>query len=101
MVVAGFSTHLAIKMRPYNAVPGLTYKVTISVTALTVLIAYLTMLSSQRVRSRLAHFTVMIGVWGGVLIAALTRPGMQARLLAEVGLIGLRDPLEQILEWLQ
>lgn len=101
MVIAGFSTHLMIKMRPYNSVPGLTYKVTISVTALTVLVAYLTMLSGQWVRSRRAYFSVVASVWGAVLIAGLTRPGMQGRLLTEVGLIGLRDPLGQILEWLQ
>jgi len=100
MVVSGFSTHLMIKMRPFNSVPGLSYKVTISAAALTVLVAYLTTILSQRLRSRRAYFGAIACVWGSVFIAALTRPGMQARLLSEVGLIGLRDPLGRILGWL-
>jgi hypothetical protein len=101
MVIAGFSTHLLIKMRPYNSVPGLPYKATISIAALTVLIAYLTMLCGQRLRSRRFYYGIIACVWGTVSIAAITRPGMQRRLLAEVGLVGLRDPFGQILDWLQ
>jgi hypothetical protein len=100
MVISSFSTHMMIKMRPYNSVPGLTYKVTVSVAVLTVLVGYLTLILGQWLQSRRAYFAVVGSVWGIVFIAALTRPGMQARLLNEVGLIGLRDPLGQILEWL-
>ena len=101
MVIAGFSTHLLIKMRPYNSVPGLPYKATISIAALTVLIAYLTMLCGQRLRSRRFYYGIIACVWGTVSIAAITRPGMQRGLLAEVGLVGLRDPFGQILDWLR
>jgi hypothetical protein len=87
-------------MRPYNSVPGLPYKATISIAALTVLIAYLTMLCGQRLRSRRFYYGIIACVWGTVSIAAITRPGMQRRLLAEVGLVGLRDPFGQILDWL-
>jgi hypothetical protein len=100
MIISGFSTHLMIKMRPSNTVPAVTYKVTISVAALTLLVSYLTMTVRQWLRSRWAYSAVFTGVWISVFLAALTRPGMQARLLNEVGLIGLRDPLGQILNWL-
>jgi hypothetical protein len=100
MVISSFPTHMMIKMRPYNSVPALTYKVTISVAAFTLLVGYLTMIVGRCLQSRRAYFVIFASVWGSVSIAALTRPGMQARLLNEVGLIGLRDPLGQILEWL-
>jgi hypothetical protein len=100
MVISSFPTHMMIKMRPYNAVPALTYKVTISVAALTLLAGYLTMIVGHRLRSRRVYFAIFAGICGNVFIAALTRPGMQARLLNEVGLIGLRDPLGKVLEWL-
>jgi hypothetical protein len=100
MVISSFPTHMMIKMRPYNAVPALTYKVTISVAALTLLAGYLTMIVGHWLRSRRVYFAIFAGICVNVFIAALTRPGMQARLLSEVGLIGLRDPLGQVLEWL-
>ena len=90
MVISSFPTHLMIKMRPYNSVPALTYKVTISVAALTLLAGYLTMVAGRWLRSRRAYFAILASVGGSVFIAALTRPGMQARLLHEVGLVGLQ-----------
>jgi hypothetical protein len=97
MVVAGFSTHLAIKMRPYNSVPALPYKVLFSVAALTVLVSYLVMTISRELNSALARGVLIGSVWACVFSAALTRPAMQSKLLAQVGLLGLRDPLGQIL----
>jgi hypothetical protein len=99
-VLAGFATHLLIKMRPYNLVPALPYKVIISVAFFTVLVAYLTQLAFVSVRHAVPRWGVIITVWSCVLLAALTRPGMQGRLLAEVGLVGLGDPLGQLLHWL-
>jgi hypothetical protein len=99
MVVAGFSTHLVIKMRPYNSVPSLTYKAIISVSAWTVLLSYLTMMSRGWLKSVRSYYVVTVSVWACIFLAALTRPGMQARHLAQVGLLGMRDPLGQILQW--
>jgi len=101
MVIAGFATHLMIKMRPYNTVPALPYKVIVSVTAWTVLVAYLTAMSAAWLRSRFAHHMLVTGVWACVFVAALTRPGMQARLLEQVGLVGRGDPLAKLAHWLQ
>jgi hypothetical protein len=99
MVLAGFSTHLSIKMRSYNSVPALPYKVVVSVSFFTVLIAYLVARSATWFRDKRAHWGIVAGVWVCVLLAAVTRPGMENRLLAEVGLFGFSDPLSQILNW--
>lgn len=101
MVLAGFSTHLSIKMRPYNSVPALPYKAIISITALTVLIAFAAAKSSLWFRSVQARFAFISLIWVSAFLAALTRPYMQSRLLAEVGLVGIGDPLGQILNWFQ
>ncbi len=96
MVATGFATHLAIKMRPYNSAPALPYKVVFSVSALTILVAYLVMVATRRLSSGMTRGILIGCVWACVFAAALTRPGMQSRLLAQVGLIGFRDPLGQL-----
>jgi hypothetical protein len=96
MVMTGFATHLIIKFRPYNSVPALPYKAIVSVSAYTVLLAYLTMLSGRFLKSRKAFHAIVAGVWGSIFLAALTRPGMEKHLLDGVGLIGLRDPLVRL-----
>jgi hypothetical protein len=101
MILAGFSTHLSIKMRPYNSVPALPYKTIVSVSLFSVLIAYVVAISADSFRSRRAYLGTVAAVWGCVFIAALTRPGMQDRLLADVGLLGLSDPLAQIMQMLR
>lgn len=97
MVMTGFTTHLAIKMRPYNSVAGLPYKVAISVSALSVLIAHLVTLAYAWLKSNAARRILVVGVWACIFAAALTRPGMQLHHLAQVGLIGYRDPWAQLL----
>jgi hypothetical protein len=99
MVLAGFSTHLSIKMRPYNSVPALPYKAIVSISFFTVLIAYLVASSATWFRDKRTYWGIVAGVWGCVLLAAVTRPGMENRLLGEVGLVGLSDPFSQILHW--
>lgn len=96
-VLVSFGTHLTIKMRPYNSVPALPYKVVFSVSAFTVLIAYLVMTFSEQIKSLRWRRAMVGGVWLCVAFAAVTRPGMHARLLEQVGLYGLRDPAAQIL----
>jgi hypothetical protein len=96
MVAAGFATHLFIKMRPYNSVPALSYKVTISVAASTLLISYLLLIGTERIKSATVRRCLVLSVLACVFAAALTRPGMQAQLLKQVGLVGLRDPMGQI-----
>ncbi len=101
MVIAGFSTHLLIKMRPYMAVPALGYKAVVSTAFWTILLTYLTTEFRKAVDSSRAHVILVACVWLSAFLAALTVPGMQARTLAEVGLLGLRDPLGDMLQWLK
>jgi hypothetical protein len=101
MVFTSFTTHLSIKMRPYNAVPALPYKAIVSVSVFTVLLGYGLTLLLPRLRSGLPRFGAVAAVWGCVVLAALTRPSMQDRMLGEVGLVGLSDPLGQIMLWLR
>jgi hypothetical protein len=96
MIGTGFATHLFIKMRPYNSVPALSYKVAISVAALTVLVSYLLLIVTERIESIVVRRCVIASVVACVFVAALTRPRMQAELLNQVGLVGLRDPMGQI-----
>lgn len=101
MVVAGFSTHLSIKMRPYNVVPALPYKAIISISLFTVLLAFVCHRAWQALPTQAARLSFIGIVWGSAFLAALTRPFMQSRLLKEVSLVGAGDPLGQILRWLQ
>ena len=101
MVLAGFSTHLMIKMRPYNTVPALPYKAIISITAWSVLIAYLVQIAWRSIGAAWLRNLVIGGVWASVLLAAFTRPLMQQRLLEMVGLAAYGDPLGRLLQWLQ
>jgi hypothetical protein len=75
----------------------LPYKVAISVSALTVLISYLMMISRDWFRTVTNHRILVMCVWESVFLAALTRPGMQGKMLSQVGLLGLRDPFGQII----
>jgi hypothetical protein len=101
MVLAGFSTHLAVKMRPYTTLPGMPYKVVLSVSAFTVLVAYVLWVCYSEVRSVAAKRAMVVGAWSLVFVAALTRPAMQNKFLAEIGIVGLGDPLGKILQWLR
>ncbi|KFC66800.1 hypothetical protein FG93_04280 [Bosea sp. LC85] len=101
MIVAGFSTHLSIKMRPYNVVPALPYKAIISISLFTVLLAFVCHRAWQALPTQAARLSFVGIVWGSAFVAALTRPFMQSRLLKDVSLVGAGDPLGQILRWLQ
>lgn len=95
MVVGGFSTHLSIKMRPYNSTPSLPYKVIMSVSAWTVLIGYV----AWQVAELKAEWTrkwIAIGICFVAFSAAITRPGMHAAFLAQTGLAGYADPMPKL-----
>jgi len=101
MTIFGFTTHLSIKMRPYNTVPALPYKVIFSVSVFTLLVGYLTTLGAQSLSSLRARRALVAGVWACVILAAFTRPGMQNALLTQVGLAGFGDPLQKTVHTLR
>ena len=55
MVMTGFSTHLLIKMRPYNTAPALPYKAIVSISFFTVLVAYVASISRSVSAGTLCH----------------------------------------------
>lgn len=95
MVVGGFSTHLSIKMRPYNSTPSLPYKVIMSVSAWTVLISYVAWQVAE-LKAEWVRRMIAIGVCLVAFSAAITRPGMHAALLAQTGLAGFADPIPKL-----
>lgn len=95
MVVGGFSTHLSIKMRPYNSTPSLPYKVIMSVSAWTVLISYVAWQIGE-LQAEWSRKWIAIGVCFVALSAAITRPGMHAAFLAQTGLAGYADPMPKV-----
>ncbi|SIR41399.1 hypothetical protein [Bosea sp. TND4EK4] len=95
MVVGGFSTHLSIKMRPYNSTPNLPYKVIMSVSAWTALIGYMAWQIAE-LKTERARRWIAIGVCVVALSAAITRPGMHAAFLAQTGLAGFADPMPKL-----
>lgn len=101
MVLTGFSTHVLIKMRPYNVVPALPYKAIVSIYAFTLLLAYVAATGRQWFTRSKAYGAALCSLWVLVFVAACTRPHMQSALLANVGLVGLGDPLTTILQWFQ
>ena len=95
MVLGGFSTHLLIKMRPYNSAPLLPYKVIMSVSAWTVLVAYVTWIASEAFPRWRGW--IIGGLLATVLMAAFTRPAMHSSMMAQTGLSGYADPLPRLL----
>lgn len=96
MVLAGFGVHMLVKYRPYLSVPALPYKTTMSVYAISVLIAYTLMTARTWIRHLNAYYALVWGVWFLIIYEAFTRPKMLASLLKHVGLTGKTDPAEII-----
>jgi hypothetical protein len=101
MILAGFATHLAIKMRPYTTTPSLSYKATMSIAAWTVMIAYLTTQAAETIQSHWKRRSLVASVWLCILAAALTRPHMKAMSMFQMQMFVLGDPLGHILRWLR
>jgi hypothetical protein len=94
MVISGFSTHLMIKMRPYNSAPALAYKALMSVSAWTVLVAYVAWSASETF-ARWRGWIVG-GLLAVVLVASFTRPRMHAHIMVQLGVSGYADPLPRL-----
>ena len=94
-VVTGFSTHLMIKMRPYNATPMLSYKVVFSTFAFSIMLAYLAMISQQYFKNAKQWSRLFAGFIIVVFLAAYTRPGAMNAGLSATGMTGYSDPVAQ------
>jgi hypothetical protein len=98
-VLTGFSTHLLIKMRPYNGTPMLTYKAMFSVFSFTLLLSYAVMCAHEWFGNVVRYRAAIVGFWLFIALAAMTRPMAMNAGLAAVGLSGHGDPIKKILKW--
>jgi len=86
MLLVPGSTHSVIKFRPMNAMPVMTYHVTLGIIGASLLIAWLTTTAWRGLRVRPLAVAVVIGVWLTVLYGALARPAYLAYMAAQSGL---------------
>jgi hypothetical protein len=100
-VLTGFSTHLLIKMRPYNSTPMLTYKAMFSVFSFTLLLSYAVMRARGWFTSIVRYRLAIAGFWAVIVIAAITRPMAMNAGLSAVGLTGHGNPISKILTWVR
>ncbi len=100
-VASGFSTHLLIKMRPYNSTPSLGYKVIFSIFAFTMLFSYFIDTSRKLFKNQRNWHVLLIGVWLLALLSALTRPAAINSSLNLTGLVGYSDPATQLISYLK
>ena len=97
-VVIGCATHLVIKYRPYMSVPALTYKPTVSIFFVTVLLAYLAVLARGWFSRIAAYRTALGALWLVILISAVVRPAALNEMLRHVGVPSYGDPLRQLMQ---
>jgi hypothetical protein len=97
-VVVGCGTHLVIKYRPYLSVPALSYKPTVSIFFVTVMVAYLAVLARNWFDRIAAYRTALGALWLVILIGALVRPAALNQMLQHVGVPSYGDPLRQLLQ---
>ena len=97
-VVVGCATHLVIKYRPYMSIPALTYKPTVSIFFVTVLLAYLAVLARGWFSRIAAYRTALGALWLVILISAVVRPAALNEMLRHVGVPSYGDPLRQLMQ---
>lgn len=95
-IITGFSTHLVIKVRPYNITPMIGYKALFSTFAFTVMLAYIGMMMIDRVKSTIQKRRIFVSIFLVALLAALTRPTAMNAGLTAGGLVGYGDPVKKI-----
>ena len=86
MVLLPGSTHEMIKFRPMNAMPSMTYHVTVGIIGSGLLLAWLVTTAWRQWRSRGAALGLVVAVWTMVLYGALARPQYLAFMAAQGGL---------------
>ena len=91
MLVPG-ATHMLIKFRPMNAMPVMTYHVTVGVLGAALVISWLVTTAWRDWRNRTAAAGVVLAVWAIVFYGALARPPYLAHMAAQSGLGNLLYP---------
>jgi hypothetical protein len=86
MILVPGSTHTMIKFRPMNAMPAMTYHVTVGVIGVSLLLSWLLTSAAMRFRRRPLVIALIVVVWGGIFYGALARPSYLAYMAAQSGL---------------
>lgn len=92
MILLPGSTHTMIKFRPMNAMPTMTYHVTVGVIGAAALLAWLSATAWHTWRHRRAALTVVMVVWGALFYGALARPVYLSYMSAQAGLGNMLYP---------
>ncbi len=86
MILVPGSTHTMIKFRPMNAMPAMTYHVTVGVLGVSLLLSWLLASAWTRFRGRPIATVLVVAVWGVLFYGALARPTYLAYMAAQSGL---------------
>jgi hypothetical protein len=86
MILVPGSTHTMIKFRPMNAMPALTYHVTVGILGVSLLLSWLLTSACSRIRRRPLVIALVIAAWGVLFYDALARPPYLAYMAAQSGL---------------
>lgn len=86
MILLPGSTHEMIKFRPMNAMPSMTYHVTVGIIGAGLLLAWVVTTAWRQWRRRRAALALVIAAWAIVLYGALARPPYLAFMAAQGGL---------------
>ena len=86
MILVPGSTHTMIKFRPMNAMPAMTYHVTVGVLGVSLLLSWLLASAWTRFRGRPIAVALIVLVWGVLFYGALARPTYLAYMAAQSGL---------------
>ena len=99
MLLVPGATHTMIKFRPMNAMPVMTYHVTVGVIGASLLISWL-LTSAQRSWSPRSTAALVVVVWATLFYGALARPPYLAHMAAQSGLGNLiyPNPMKTLVE---
>lgn len=86
MIAVPGATHMLVKFRPMNAMPAMTYHVTVGVLGASLVLAWLVTTAWRTWANRPAALAVVILVWAVVFYGALARPPYLAYMAAQSGL---------------
>jgi hypothetical protein len=86
MLLVPGSTHTLIKFRPMNAMPVMTYHVTLGIIGAALVIAWLTTAAFRGIRARPLAVAVVAAVWLTILYGSLARPAYLSYMAAQSGL---------------
>lgn len=86
MIAVPGATHMLVKFRPMNAMPAMTYHVTIGVLGVSLTLAWLVTTAWRTWTNRPAALAVVVVAWAAIFYGALARPPYLAYMAAQSGL---------------